>query len=510
MLRKNRKLENNLILFKEEKMKKALSILLTLAILLTILTFTPLSAGAENYNDDDYEDDYDDDDNCYHGFNYNITDNDTVTIRWYEGSEINIEIPSQIKGYPVTEIADDAFTYEGKYAESIIIPNTVTVIGENAFQNCSKLTNLTMPDSVKRIKGWAFSGCSALTSFHIPSGLRSISEGMLCGCSSLNEITIPSSVTEISGYAFGDCTSLKKVVISSNVQEIGENAFSNCTSLESITIPNSVRSIGSFAFYCCVALKSVTLPHNNYFRCIEDYTFDDCISLESITIPDTVQSINRKAFYECYGLKSVVLSSALTYIGMEAFQKCSSLESIAFPASLTEIDHFAFRNCTSLSEVTFDNTIQVQIGYNVFFDLSPSMNNVILPRGVNFVDVHYGQFASYEDFSFNPDFTIYGYKGTNAEEFAETHSIHFVDLDETPIVIPDKPILGDADGDGEVTILDATCVQRHLAELKAEVYIEEASDADEDGDVTILDATAIQRHLAELTTNENIGKPIKA
>ena len=69
-------------------------------------------------------------------------------------------------------------------------------------------------------------------------------------------------------------------------------------------------------------------------------------------------------------------------------------------------------------------------------------------------------------------------------------------------------LLGDADGDGEVSILDATTIQRHLAELKVDKYVEEASDADADGEVSILDATEIQRYLAELPANKNIGKPV--
>ena len=81
----------------------------------------------------------------------------------------------------------------------------------------------------------------------------------------------------------------------------------------------------------------------------------------------------------------------------------------------------------------------------------------------------------------------------------------------TPVFI-DKTlsnvILGDADGDGEVTIFDATAIQRHLADLPTESFVEAAADADEDGEVTIFDATAIQRHLADLPANKNIGKPI--
>lgn len=69
-------------------------------------------------------------------------------------------------------------------------------------------------------------------------------------------------------------------------------------------------------------------------------------------------------------------------------------------------------------------------------------------------------------------------------------------------------LLGDADGDGSVSIIDVTCIQRHLAELEVASYNEIAADADGDGLVTILDATGIQRYLAELPCNIGIGKVI--
>ena len=94
---------------------------------------------------------------------------------------------------------------------------------------------------------------------------------------------------------------------------------------------------------------------------------------------------------------------------------------------------------------------------------------------------------------------ILGYKGTYAETFANKKE----DLTFVPSVI-----LGDTDLDGKVTIVDATCIQRHLAAFSTNSFDEKAADTDEDGKVTILDATAIQRHLASLPTNQNIGKPM--
>ena len=101
-------------------------------------------------------------------------------------------------------------------------------------------------------------------------------------------------------------------------------------------------------------------------------------------------------------------------------------------------------------------------------------------------------------------FSIQGYNGTAAEQYANDNGLTFISLGDKPAGM----ILGDADNDGEVTILDATVIQRHIAELSTESYNEAAADADQDNMVTIMDATAIQRHIAELPTNENIGKPI--
>lgn len=69
-------------------------------------------------------------------------------------------------------------------------------------------------------------------------------------------------------------------------------------------------------------------------------------------------------------------------------------------------------------------------------------------------------------------------------------------------------LLGDVDGDGNVTILDATCIQRHLASIPVFAYNEPAADTDDDGTVTVLDATLIQRHLAQNAAPDNIGLPM--
>lgn len=111
---------------------------------------------------------------------------------------------------------------------SIIIPNSVEGIGEDAFSNCSALKSIVIPNSVKWIGGSAFYNCTSLES-----------------------IILPNSFEEIGEYAFSYCTSLKSINIPNSVKEIEMFAFDACESLESIVIPNSVEKMGHGAFYKC-------------------------------------------------------------------------------------------------------------------------------------------------------------------------------------------------------------------------------------------------------------------
>ena len=164
----------------------------------------------------------------------------------------------------------------------VIIPDSVTSIGDFAFDGRYGLTSVTIPDSVTSIGGWAFHLCNGLTS-----------------------VTIPDSVTSIGRYAFDNCHYLASVTIPSSVTSIGENVFSSCIGLASVTIPDSVTSIGEYAFRGCRGLTSVTIPDS--VTSIGDYAFRGCSGLTSVTIPESVTSIGRYAFEGCSGLASVTV-----------------------------------------------------------------------------------------------------------------------------------------------------------------------------------------------------------
>ena len=147
----------------------------------------------------------------------------------------------------------------GTEVKDLVIPNSVTSIGNYAFEYCSGLTSVTIPNSVTSIGEHAFSRCGGLTGeLVIPNSVTSIGNSAFEYCRGLTSITIPNSVTSIGNWAFGYCSGLTgELVIPNSVTSIGNNAFYGCSGLTSVTIGNSVTSIGNWAFEYCRGLTSI-------------------------------------------------------------------------------------------------------------------------------------------------------------------------------------------------------------------------------------------------------------
>ena len=163
---------------------------------------------------------------------------------------------------------------------NVTIPNSVTSIGDFAFELCRGLTSVTIPNSVTSIGNGVFKGCSSLTSVTIPNSVTSIGDSAFEGCSGLTSVTIPNSVTSIGYSAFEYCSGLTSVTIPNSVTFIHPNAFKGCSGLTSVTIPNSVTIIGYDAFNNCDNLKSIYMQCKVPLEC--GSIFDDNTLKEAI------------------------------------------------------------------------------------------------------------------------------------------------------------------------------------------------------------------------------------
>ena len=244
--------------------------------------------------------------------------------------------------------------------KSVILPNTLTAIGTQAF--ClSSLVSISIPASVETIEGGAFFRCTALQTVTFEKGSKlktikngSIWSGVFESCTSLTTIEIPASVETIGYDAFFGCSSLKTVTFEkgSKLKTVETNVFIYCTSLTSIEIPASVEEIERYAFSGCTSLQTVTFEKGSKLKTIGYFAFINCTSLTTIEIPASVETIRGGAFSDCTSLKTVTFekgSQLLTVYGYYA--------------------HGAFSDCTALTTVDMSACTQVtEIGYRAFYE----------------------------------------------------------------------------------------------------------------------------------------------
>lgn len=246
------------------------------------------------------------------------TNNGAITIARYKEAPLEVPIPSEIHGLPVTSIGYRAF-YNYYYSfPSNLIPTSVTNIDIEAFRGCEVMTN----------------------------------------------IDIPSSVLALGDYAFAECVSLRNITLHYGLASIGLGAFFQCTSLMNVPIPDSVTSLGDGAFYWCESLTNLAIPNGVTNPCSS--VCYSCANLVAVSVGSGVPSIGDWSFYNCKKLTTVTIPSSVGSIGSSAFNACSSLTRVMVGAGVTNIADWAFAGCTSLTSAYFQGNAPA-LGNNVFY-----------------------------------------------------------------------------------------------------------------------------------------------
>lgn len=230
-----------------------------------------------------------------------------------------------------------------------------------------------------------------------------------------------------------------------------------------------ITTIGSNAFYGNTTMQKITL--SQYITTVCSYAFQDCTALKTVEFQGvSVTSIDRFAFSGCTSLSTIALENTLVEtISEGAFLNCDSLTEITIPDTVTKIDEVAFGNCDTL-------------------------NKVLIPATVT--EIHEDAFTG------SPNVVIHCYENSPAHTYAVENDIEFV-------LVEDKEtyILGDADNDGVVSVLDASFIQMVLAmKVDKPEGFDLRADVESDGDVSIMDATRVQYYIAGLLIDTPIGK----
>ena len=265
-------------------------------------------------------------------------------------------------------------SYSGKY----IVDESIGVISDGAFQNCSLITHVVLPSRIQEIGRCCFENCEKLATlkenfqnpvlftlaspymFSLPDNITKVGEYAFRNCISLTSVSLGYSMKELPTGLFYGCKQIAKIELQPNLEIIGAEAFKNCISLSSISILEGVVEIGSGAFEGCENLHSVSFP----------------------TIVPTIKRINERAFKNCRFLSSVRIPYGVSIIESETFSGCNSLRSVYVPSSVLHIKTSAFKGCNNLAKFITENiwnNPREQLGL-------PATTSIITPSNKSTID----------------------------------------------------------------------------------------------------------------------------
>lgn len=285
----------------------------------------------------------------------------------------------------VTKIGEDVFE-DAQNLTSIEIPNNVTSLGEYLLAGCSSLNDVKLSNNITTIPVGCFAECTGLTSINIPNGVTTIDEEAFAE-TGLTSINFPESIKFIGDYAFA-WSELTSVVIPEGVETIGEAAFIECENLKTVTIPKSVTNIAMGAFGYNASLTSITVDSENLNYLSENgilFNKEKTTLIQypgakqgAYTIPESVTKIGYAAFSNCWGLTYINIHNNVTSIENEAFYRCINLNNVIIPEGITVIERNTFAACFNMKWVKIPSSVNeirdysfIECGLTEIFCLNP-------------------------------------------------------------------------------------------------------------------------------------------
>jgi len=250
-------------------------------------------------------------------------------------------------------------------------------------------------------------------------------------------VVISDGITSIANSAFSylslddegeynNFNQMMTIEIPDSVIKIGERAFQGCAGLRDIKIPDSVVKMGEQAFTES-GLTSISLPDD--LKKVPDDAFERCNKLITVEFGENTAVIGGWAFGECTSLKNIKFNDNLKVIQESSFWNCVSLSDLEFPKSLVRIEKFAFDNCPNLTKIELPSSLRIL--EKKAFNYCKNLKEVVIKgKNTKLGEYSLGYIKNRKETIPIENFTIKGYKGSTAEEYAKENGFNFVALDE--------------------------------------------------------------------------------